>query len=73
MSEKQNYVDATYITDSGITFDSQAVWPHENFITLRWKHPDEDEDTLIEFVYFGTHQNRLIYHEVRTEEYASLS
>ena len=60
-----NHVDATYIIESGSKFDHTAPWPHENFVTLKW---DEDDETAIEFVYFGTHKNRLIYHDVRIEE-----
>ena len=64
-------VDAVYITEEGGIFDHQSPWPHENFVTLRWKHPEEDDDTTIEFVYFGAHKNRLIYHAVRIEENSS--
>ena len=65
-------VDATYITQSGISFDFSATWPHENFIVLRWKHPDSNSEITIEFVYFGTHKNRLVYHEVLIEEFSQL-
>ena len=68
MGAKRQTVDAIYVTETGSTFQGKAYWPHENFITLRWKHPEEDDETTIEFVYFGSHKNRLIYHEVKIEE-----
>lgn len=65
------YVDATYITASGTTFDFKAEWPHQNSVTLRWapaENEDDDEPTVLEFVYFGSYKNRLVYHEIEIEE-----
>jgi hypothetical protein len=66
MSEKKEVIDATYITEQGTSFESKAQWPHENFISLQWKHPEEE--IILEFIYFGTYKNRLLYHAVRIEE-----
>lgn len=67
-------VDAIYITATGLSFDCQAVWPHENFITRAWKYSnnEDEEETLVDFVYFGTYRNRLVYHEIRLEQTATL-
>jgi hypothetical protein len=58
-------VDATYITESGSSFEHTAPWPHENSVSLRW---GDDDETVIDFVYFGSYKNRLIYHAIRIEE-----
>lgn len=68
MNKDMQHIDAIYITESGITFESKATWPHENFIILKWKHPDKEKETRVEFVYFGSYKNRAVYHDVRIEE-----
>lgn len=65
-------VDAIFITDFGFWFEHKASHPHENFLTLQWQLDDGD-DVTIEFVYFGHHKNRVIYHAIRIEEYSLLS
>lgn len=63
-------VDALYILESGTTFHSKALYPHENFITLKWQNESksDDDDLILEFVYFGHYKNRLIYHSIQMEE-----
>ena len=62
------YVDAIFITAQGWPFESSAPWPHENMIALSWEDDEDDNEKLIvEYVYFGTYKNRLIYHELEIE------
>jgi hypothetical protein len=65
-------VDAIFITDYGFWFEHKASHPHENFLTLQWEL-DDGEDVTIEFVYFGHHNNRVVYHAIKIEEYSLLS
>lgn len=67
MSKETDYVDAIYITEDGMTFEAKAVWPHENFIVLKWEQDDGEEDEVKEFVYFGSYKNRLIYHDIKID------
>ncbi len=64
---EENYVDAIYITEDGTAFESKAAWPHQNFITLKWEQDDGEEDVLKDYIYFGSHNNRLIYHDIQIE------
>jgi hypothetical protein len=67
--ENEKTVNARYIIYSGTSFDSEAPWPHQNYVTLEWKRENkEDEDVVIEFIFVGSHDNRSIYHELSMEE-----
>jgi hypothetical protein len=59
-------INARYITESGTFFDHEAPWPHENSICLVWDK-NEDDEVEIEFVYFGYHNNRVVYHDIAIE------
>ena len=61
--QNDDMVEALYITEHGSSFEFTAPWPHQNLVALKWID-EEDDETIIEFVYFGSYKNRLIYHAV---------
>lgn len=64
--EEKKTINARYIIHTGTYFDDEAPWPQQNSVTLAWD-PNTDEEHLIEFVYFGSHNNRLVYLDVNLE------
>lgn len=62
-STKLKLVEATYISEDGVTFKAEAFWPMKNIIHRYWRdHNNVEWETS--FVYSGFYNNALLYHEI---------
>lgn len=52
-------IDAIVILENGSWFELKIEHPHETYLVLTWGNFE------LEFVFFGSYKNRVLYHSTR--------